>query len=138
MSNASNHLEVALGNHLLRSSTFAKPTAVWLALFITAPNEDGTGGTEVSTVGTGYGRVQAGPADVNWSEPTETGEFISLVDFVFPEPTDDWGSIAAWGLYDAETGGNLLISAALIVPQNVADGGLAPKFAAGDLHVTFD
>jgi hypothetical protein len=136
MSNASDYLEVSIGNHLLRSSTFAKPAGVWLALFTAAP-EDAGGGTEVNASGTGYGRVQAGPDDADWSAPTTSGEFVSLSDFVFGEPTADWGEITHWALFDAETGGNLLLHAPLIVPQNVANGGLAPKFAAGDLHITF-
>ena len=138
MASATNYLENQIGNHILRTGTFTKPTSLEIALFTTAPGEDSTGGVEVT--GDGYARVACGPDDSMWIEPTDgSGEFVNLVDFTFPNPTSDWAVdpsfITAMGIYDA--GGNLLITQDLIVPQEVFNGGLPPKFAAGDLKITF-
>ena len=140
MTSASDYLENKLGEHLLRTGSFTKPTAIWLARVKTKPAEVGTGGVEVT--GTGYARVQCGPADASWAAPIAgSGEFVNLVDFTFGSPTSDWAvsptPITAFGIYDAQTGGNLLIAENLLVAQEVFNGGLPPKFAAGDLKITF-
>jgi hypothetical protein len=135
---ASDYLEAQQGNHLLRNATFAKPSDIWLALFTVKPDDDGTGGTEVSTSSTGYGRVACGPDDDMWAEPAGgNGEFVNLEDFQFGAPVDDWGDLVAFALFDAETDGNLLIPSDLLHEKTVNDGDLAPKFAAGDLKITF-
>lgn len=138
MSGASDYLEGELGKHILRTGSFTKPSAIWLALFTVAPDDDGTGGAEISITSTGYGRVQCGPADASWSAPAAgNGAFVNLLDFQYGAPLLDWGEIVAFGLYDAETGGSFLISDDLLVPKTVNAGDLAPKFAAGDLTITF-
>lgn len=138
MSDASDYLEEQLGTHLLRTGSFTKPSSIWLALFTVKPDDDGTNGTEVSITSTGYGRVQCGPADASWSAPAGgNGKFINLLDFQFGSPSGDWGDIVAFGIYDAETGGNFLIADDLLVPKTISAGDLAPKFAAGDLSITF-
>mgnify|MGYP001028433545 CR=1 FL=1 len=140
MASATDYLETQLGNHILRAGSFTKPTALYLALFTTKPDDAGANGVEVSAGG--YARVPCGPSDEAWAEPSDgSGEFVNLVDFTFGSPTEDWGVdpmfITAFGIYDAETDGNLLITEDLIVPQEVFNGGLPPKFAAGDLKITF-
>ena len=146
MASASDYLETQLGTHMLRAGTFTKPAALWLALFTTKPGEENTGGVEVSTTDTGYARIPCGPSDEAWAQSgvaDENGDypFVNLVDFTFGAPVADWASdpdfIVAFGILDAETGGNLLITEDLIVPQEVFNGGLPPKFAAGDLKITF-
>jgi hypothetical protein len=89
------------------------PTA-YIALFTTAPTSDaGTGGTEVS--GGSYARVSTTGA--NWnaatassgSEPSTTPAFISNnAAITFPTATASWGTIVAFGVYDAASSGNLL------------------------------
>ena len=140
MASASNYLEGQLGNHILRTGSFTKPSALYLALFTTKPAEDGTGGVEVS--GAGYARIACGPADASWAEPVSgNGEFVNLVDFTFGSPTEDWAAdpdyIVAFGIYDASTSGNLLIFDDLSDPQEVLSGSTAPEFSAGDLSIAF-
>src|ERR1700754_594195 len=56
--NISNYLETALLAHSINKSAFTAPAAVGLALFTTTPNVDtGASGTEVSTSGTAYARI---------------------------------------------------------------------------------
>ena len=137
MSAASNYLEEEIGKHLLRTGSWTKPTEIWVALFTTLPAEDGTGGTEVSTSATNYGRVQHGPSDATWAAPVGgNGQFSNLGTITFGTPSDDWGTVVGFGLYDDETSGNLLVAASLVLPVVVNDGDAAPEFAEGYLKIT--
>jgi hypothetical protein len=135
MSSASNYLEEQIGTHLLRTGSWTKPAALYVALFTTLPAEAGTGGTEVS--GAGYARVQHDPGDANWAAPTGGNGLYSNVGAVqFGSPTANWGSIAGFGLYDADTGGNYLLGALFASPVTVNAGDPAPAFATGQLTIT--
>lgn len=137
MSAATNYFEEQIGTHVLRTGSFTKPTAIYVALFTTLPDEAGTGGVEVT--GTGYTRVQHGPSDATWAAPVGgNGVFSNLGAIQFGSPTTDWGVIVGYGIFDASTEGNLLIAHLLTGgPITVNSGDLAPGFAANTLTITF-
>lgn len=139
MSDMSDYLEAQIGNVLFRSQAAWKPAAIWIALFTTIPNEDGTGGVEVS--GGSYARVQVAQADAQWNAPAGgNGLFSNVNDIAFPTPSANWGTVTAFGIYDASSGGNLLIKKALTQSKTVNNGDPAPKFtggAPGAMTVTF-
>jgi len=136
MSAASDWLEGQIGTHLLRTDSWTKPTAVWVALFTVLPGEDGTCGTEVSTVGTSYVRILHGPADDKWSAPVAgNGEFTNLGVVQFPAPTDDWGTIVGFGLYSAVTAGDFYLRGAMAQNVTVNNNDPAPAYAEGALKV---
>jgi len=135
MANGSDYLESQLGGHILGDSTFAKPFAIYCALFTTAPGEDGSGGVEVS--GGGYARVQAGPGLTYWSEGN-AGVFLNAQLITFPVPTADWGTVSHVAIMDAATDGNYLIIVPLDTPTEVIGGGQPIQFGVGALQVTFD
>jgi len=138
---ATNVLENALVDHLFRTATFAKPAALWIALFTAAPSDPG-GGTEVA--GGGYVRVNLPPSNTNWaatqggtSASSGTGgQTSNAIPVTFPVPTAAWGTVTAFGLYDAPTGGVLLIWAPLTTSRPILLGDPAPSFGAGGLTVT--
>jgi hypothetical protein len=135
MSAMSDYLEEQLIDHLFRTGTFSKPSAIYLALFTAAPSDSG-GGTEVS--GGSYARTQVTQADANWNAPAGgNGLTDNVSDITFPTPTADWGTIVAFGIFDASSGGNLLIHGSLGTSKTVNNGDPAPKFSAGDLDITF-
>ena len=139
MSAASDWLEGQIGTHLLRDGSWIKPTAVWVALYTVLPGEDGTGGTEVSTVDTGYARIQHGPADDKWSAPVSgSGEFsnIGVVQFPAPDETENWGTVVGFGLHSAVTGGDFYLRGAMDQNVSVSVGDPAPAYAEGALKVT--
>ena len=76
----------------------------YVALFTAAPTDAG-GGTEVS--GGSYARVDSSGL---WGAPTGTSpstvQNSSAV--TFPQATASWGTVVAFGIYDAATNGNLL------------------------------
>lgn len=139
---ASDYLENKLIDHLFRSATFAKPAALYVALFTAAPGDAG-GGTEVS--GGAYARVNLPPLDTNWKATQggvsgvssgTGGQTANATIVMFAAPTATWGTITHFGLFDAATGGNLLVWDALVAPRVVNAGDLPPAFAVDALKVT--
>lgn len=137
---ASDYLENLIGDHLFRTRTWAKPTAIYVALFTAAPSDAG-GGTEVS--GGSYARVALPPLDTNWTATQggtsgnssgTSGQITNAVAITFPAPTANY-TVTHFGLFDASSGGNLWIWDALTTPQVITSGGPAASFAAGALQV---
>jgi hypothetical protein len=142
MSQASDYLENKVVDHLFRTASFAKPTALYVALFTASPADAG-GGTEVS--GGSYARVNLAPLDTNWkatqggtsgASAGAGGLTTNAVAITYPAPTANWGNITHFGLFDALTGGNLLVWGALVTPRNVASGDPAPSFPIDALQIT--
>lgn len=135
MAAMSDFLEGLIRGHLFRTATWAKPTALHVALFTAAPSDSG-GGTEVT--GGSYARVSVPPLDANWTAASTTdGLTDNSAAITFNAPTANWGVITHFGIFDAATVGNLWIHGALTVPKTVNNGDPAPNFAVGALDVTF-
>ena len=141
---ASDYLENRIIDHLLRSTAFPKLAAVYVGLLTAAPTDSG-GGTEV--VGGSYARVAVPSADASWratqggnSGPSvgDTGITSNAITIVFPAPTANWGDIRWFGLFDAATGGNLLIWDVLTVTRIVNIGDPAPAFPIDALVIRVD
>jgi hypothetical protein len=121
------YLENALANHVLRNVAYTSPSAVYVGLFTVAPGETG-GGTEVS--GGGYAR-QA----VTFGAPSN-GTVTNSADVTFPVATASWGTIVAFAIFDAASGGNMLIYGSLTSSKSVGSGDQF-KFPAGQLQISF-
>lgn len=144
MSDFTNYLENKLIDHLLRNTAFAMPTTIYIGLFTSASSDAGPG-TEVT--GGNYARIQVGPSTTAWTATQggtsgassgTSGVSMNAADIVFPAPTANWGTITHFGLFDAVTGGNLLMQTALGAPKIVNGGEQAPRFPATGLTVTVD
>jgi len=141
--NATDTLENKLVDHLFRSATFAKPAALWVALF-TAPTSDAGGAAEVA--GGGYARVNLPPLDTNWTATQggtggvssgTGGQTTNAVAITFPAPSADWGLVTHMAFFDAPTGGTPLPAwAPLTTPRDIKAGDPAPRFPAGAIAVT--
>lgn len=126
-----NYLEDEVIKHIFRTGSFTKPTGLHVALFTAAPGEAG-GGTEVT--GGSYARVNLAPGDANWAATSGgNGTTSNAAAITFPAPTANWGTVTHWGVFDASTGGNLLIYAALTVSKTINNGDAAPSFGVGAL-----
>jgi hypothetical protein len=100
---ARNILDIMTG----QTAIFTGPIAAYVALFTTAPTaDDGSGAAEVTAAS--YGRIQGtfGAPSIG-SDPT-TCSNSATVQFAAVPQGQNWGSIVAFGLYDAATGGNLI------------------------------
>lgn len=133
MGSKSDYLENAVLDHIFGGGDFSRPASLFVALFTTAPT-DGGGGVEVS--GGSYARAEAVNNPTNWPSAA-AGMKNNGTQIVFPTATADWGTIAAFAIMDASSGGNLLYWGAVAPPKVVASGDTA-SFPAGDIEVTED
>ena len=111
----------------LRGVAFAAPSRCYLALFLNAPGESGTVGTEVSY--TGYQRMAvefSAPADANGGVGVQ-----NLADITFPTPPAAAGTITHIGVMDSLVGGNMLARNELVEPLSIG-AEEPPVILAGD------
>lgn len=91
---------------------------------------------EVSKENTNYSRVHGkGILRYNFNDYGETGSYINLEDIIFNEPTYDWGLIKAIGIFEKETGGELIAYKHIFQGGNhsVMKGDGAPRILKGQL-----
>lgn len=135
-SSATNYLHNAQVGNVLKGTPWTAPTSLWLALFTTVPALTGSGGTEVTTSGTNYGRIQIAQGS-GWAGPAGTNQVYSnTADLSFLVPTANWGTVTGAGLFDAQTGGNLLWVGTLTSPKIVNNGDGAPRVQAGQITIS--
>lgn len=127
MADLTTYLKNKLYDHVLKNTAYSSPTTVYLALFTSETGDDGSG-TEVS--GTGYVRK----AITMGSATDGVGANSAAVDFGTAGAS--WGTITHCAIYDAESGGNMLMHDALTAPKTVGSGD-AFEIPIGDLDITF-
>lgn len=138
MAAKSDYLENKIIDWLFRGQTFTPPTTLFFGLLTANANDAGTL-TEVS--GGSYARVGVAASLANFAGTQGAGTTVASSGtsgttsnngtITFPAPTANWGSIVGMGVWDASTGGNLLVYAALGTAKTVNSGDSAPSFAAG-------
>lgn len=109
--------------NLMRGQSITAPNAVYLALFLSNPGDSGTEGTEISY--TGYARQP-----VTFSAPVASGNGLMIQNssqISFAEATANAGTVTYIGLYDALSGGNLLLYGMLDTAL-VIQSGVTPVF----------
>lgn len=122
----SNYLENKLLDHFLGTTTYTKPTTVYVALFTATPSDTG-GGTEVT--GGSYVRKAA------TFSAASSGATSNSADIDFTSmPTC---TVVAAGIYDALTSGNLLAWTTLTANKSLTSGDTL-RIATGDLDITID
>jgi hypothetical protein len=142
----SNFLENALVDSLFRGVAYTPPATLYVGLFTATPSDTG-GGTEVATGS--YARVALAATIANWAATNANGSTAASstgtggttsnnVAITFPAPTANWGTIAAFGIFDAATAGNLLWWGALTVSKTVNNGDAAPSFQPSSLSIQID
>jgi hypothetical protein len=116
--------------HLFESA-YTAPDPLYVALYTVAPT-DSTAGTEVS--GGAYARESVAQG-TGWTSSGNATENAS--DITFTEATASWGTVVAFSLMDALTGGNMLYWGDLTASKTI-DSGDTAKIPAGDLDITED
>ena len=136
-STLSNTTSAAFMDYLLKGVALsALPSSLWLALFTTTPNTNGTGGVEVTTSGTGYARVELSRVVGTWTGPTGTAqEYNNTNELVFPVPTGNWGTIVSLGIFDAASNGNLIFISTIATAKSITLGDGSPRIQGGQLKV---
>lgn len=124
MAAASNYLENMIINSVLRGQSFAVPTDVYVALHTGNPNE--TGANEVNTtVWPSYVRMDStdnGALEDAWSTP-DNGVSKNQKQLIFPVYNGASSlTITHFSLFDAATGGNMLVGAQLDTARTIQAG----------------
>ena len=115
----------ALLGHLLGSTTYTKPSSLYVALFIGDPAGSGT---EISTSGSAYARIAA-------TFTISSGVATNTAAVEWATATSAWGSITWVAIYDAVTGGNQLVTAQLASAKTIGSGDVL-RIPIGQLSVT--
>jgi hypothetical protein len=128
----SDYAESQLGAALLNGGTYIGGP-VYVALFTSDPT-DANGGTEASY--TGYARLQAHTSVVSdgFTE-SPTGTFANTKVLEFAPVADGSITVTHAAIFDAPTGGNLLVHGAVGTPKTF-DIDDIPRYAAGSIVIT--
>lgn len=128
--NTTYFLNLTSGNVFGSKTTPSIPSKYYLGLSSTVPALDGTGATEPSD-GTGYARVEL----TSLSTPVN-GVVTNNAAIDFAESTAEWGTMTHFVIYDALTGGNLLMYGELSASRKVeADTIMTIKLGSLNLSV---
>ena len=123
----SDYLENKILAYAFSGTAFTPAATKYLALYTVAPNDDGTGGTEVSTSGTGYARHSVAiTTTASQSSNTAAVEYSTAL--------SSWGTVVAVGVLDASTSGNLYAVGTLAVQKPISTGDVF-RVPAGDLDI---
>jgi hypothetical protein len=122
----SDYLENKVLDHVLGTTSYTMPATVYIGLSTASFNDDNSG-TEIS--GGSYAR-QSIAFDAAASGTTDN---TSAVDF--PVATANWGTVSHYGLFDASSGGNLLVHGAFASSKTVETGDVL-RIGAGELDIT--
>lgn len=135
---ASDYLEQKILEHLFKATSYTAPATVYVSLHTGDPTEAAAGANEVS--GNGYAR-QAVAANTGWSAIGTNGtakEITNAAIIQFPTPTPSgWSTVTYFGVYDAVSAGNLLVSGALTQSKTINPGDDV-EFPIGSLAIRVD
>lgn len=132
MSGFSDYLENSLFNATLRGGSYTGG-AVFAALFTSNPT-DAASGAELVDSAYVRQRAHTSVASDGFTAPSN-GSGSNTRNLVFPAIADAQVTVTHWGLFDAQTGGNLLYHAPLTNPKTL-DPSDVLSFPVGSLVVT--
>ena len=133
----SDFLENKINDHVLGNTAYTAPATVYVALFTdsnTPTQRDANTVTEAT--GGSYARVAVTNNTTNWPA-SSAGAKSNGTTITFPTSTGSWGTVNAFGIYDAATVGNLLYHGDLVTPQTVSTGNVL-SFAPSTLTINED
>jgi hypothetical protein len=144
--NMSDYLENKLVDLIFRGQAFSAPATLHFALFTAAPSDSG-GGTEVT--GGSYARQAVTASLANFAGTQSAGSTTASSGTGGATsnngaitwsvgPTANWGVVTHIGVFDASSGGNLLVHGALSASKTINNGDPAPSFAIGAFSFTMD
>ena len=133
MAGFSDFLELELLDHVFGNAAYTAPATLYVALFTATPSDAG-GGTECT--GGSYDRADVTNNATN-CPAASGGAKANGTAITFPTATGSWGVVTHFGIFDANTVGNLLCWGALTASKTI-DTGDTPSFAIGELDILLD
>ena len=138
MAALTNYAENKLIDLLFRGQAFTPPSTLYFAAFTALPSDTG-GGTECS--GGSYARVAVSASLDNFAgtqgaatttvSSGSSGTTSNNIDIQFPSPTASWGTVVGMAVFDAASGGNMLMYGPISPAKTVNSGDLPPKWSIG-------
>lgn len=122
-------LNSIMGNVFKSKTSPSLPTTYYIGLSSTAPTISGTNVTEPSS-SAGYARVKLDSLSAPSNGVITNGSSIT-----FNESTSSWGTMTYFVIYDAATGGNLLMYDNLTTSKTV-DASTIIMIKEGNLQLT--
>lgn len=124
----STYLANKLLDHIFRATTYTSPgTSLYTSLHTADPGL--TGASEVPSTNA-YARVQV----TTWDSPSD-GATANTSAITYPIPTpSSWATVSYFGIWDAATSGNFLLSANMDA-SIATTAGVAPAISAGEFDV---
>lgn len=113
----------AVLDHLFTDPAYTPPATYYVGLSTTTPTVDGANFTEPSAGS--YVRIATTAADWSPASDSSPSQKTNTAGFVWPMATADWAAgadLVAFGLFDADTAGALVITGPLAVPKSVMAG----------------
>ena len=126
MSALSDYAENKVLDVLGANATFTAPSNVYLGLSTGSLGDDNSG-TELT--GNNYSRVS-----VSFGAAA-SGTMSNDAAIECAAATGSWGSVSHWALFDASSGGNMLVSGSFSAAKTISSGDVL-KVATGDLDIT--
>ena len=107
-------------SQIFGAASYTPPATLQIALFVVAPTDynTGLGGTEAT--GGSYARASVANNATNFP-PTATRTTSNGTQISYPTPTASWGTVVAFGVYNA-TGGAWLTGGDLTTNQTTVTG----------------
>jgi hypothetical protein len=125
-----------LSNLCGKSSNISLGANSYVGLSTTTPSADGTNFTEPT--GNGYARVLLGASGQSYAQKmgTATAGAITNTEIIYyPEATGSWGTITYFGIFSAQSGGQLLAYGALTT-SIAPTANTIPIIRAGELDIS--
>lgn len=125
MSAASNDLENKIINKVFRGTDFTTPPKTWIALHTADPGENGTNGEVSTATWPSYARQDAakgGTQSAAWTAPSDgvTKNALQLLYAMYDGAAPL--TVTHFSVWDAVTGGNLLVYAPLASARTINNG----------------
>ena len=140
MSQATDYLEEkvlgalkTLGGFDLTTGAVTAGGGGYIGLMTSAPSDSGAG-TEVTTTGSAYSRVQVGTTGQG-SFAGGANSIANDAEFRWSDATSNWGTITHVGLFDSASGGNLLVYGELQTAVDITSGDIF-KIPANGFTIT--
>lgn len=140
-----NTLDMWLVQYIFGAVPLSPPANLYLGLSTTTPVQAKGASTPywnfTEPSGNGYSRAIINNAtnNGNWhgapSQPASGWQQNNATPISFPQASGSWGTVTYWGIWDAASGGNLLVFGALTTAQLVAAGGTL-SFDIDQLSIT--
>lgn len=127
MGSLADYSELELLDHVCNAA-YSQVATVYLGLSTADPGDDEGGLAEPS--GNGYVRQSITFGAASSRRVTQDGAIT------FPEASGAWGTVSHWGIFDAESAGNMLAHGAFAVSKSIVSGN-TPSVADTEVYVEY-